>query len=287
MDGYELIRRMRCGSSGHAPDHRRHRASAMPGDVELCLAAGASDYLAKPVAYRPSAARCSKNGYDHETATPSRQTRGDRGRSAAARCCASATATTSAVTAAPRCCAGCRQLAEDLLGAGSLVDLLPALLRDEETARRWRSTMLSVPVSEFFRDPPVWKYLREQVMPELDSFPRINVWQVGCGYGQESYSLAILLHECGLAYKARMITTDINADLLRVARRGRWPADQFAQWRANYLAAGGSACFDDYFVGNDHAGNETMAIRAETPCKRWNSSNTIWSPMMPSWKRSC
>jgi chemotaxis protein methyltransferase CheR len=124
--------------------------------------------------------------------------------------------------------------------------LLPTLLRDEQVAQT-AINMLSVPVSEFFRDPPVWKYLREQVIPELDSFPRINVWQVGCGYGQESYSLAILLHECGLAYKARMITTDINADLLRVARRGRWPADQFAQWRANYLAAGGSACFDDYF----------------------------------------
>ncbi|HRE86742.1 MAG: CheR family methyltransferase [Candidatus Accumulibacter sp. UW26] len=155
-----------------------------------------------------------------------------------------------------------RQLVE-IYQAGSLVELLPALLRDEQVAQM-AINMLSVPVSEFFRDPPVWKYLREQVMPELDSFPRINVWQVGCGYGQESYSLAILLHECGLAYKARMITTDINADLLRVARRGRWPADQFAQWRANYLAAGGSACFDDYFVGNDHAGNETMAIRAES-----------------------
>ena len=155
-----------------------------------------------------------------------------------------------------------RQLVE-IYQAGSLVELLPALLRDEQVAQM-AINMLSVPVSEFFRDPPVWKYLREQVMPELDSFPRINVWQVGCGYGQESYSLAILLHECGLAYKARMITTDINADLLRVARRGRWPADQFAQWRANYLAAGGSACFDDYFVGNGNAGNETMAIRAES-----------------------
>ncbi|MEF8714396.1 MAG: CheR family methyltransferase [Accumulibacter sp.] len=155
-----------------------------------------------------------------------------------------------------------RQLV-DTFQVGSLVELLPTLLHDEQVAQT-AINMLSVPVSEFFRDPPVWKYLREQVMPELDSFPRINVWQVGCGYGQESYSLAILLHECDLAYKARMITTDINADLLRVARRGRWPADQFAQWRANYLAAGGSACFDDYFDTHGHDANETMAIRADS-----------------------
>ncbi|MCQ1551328.1 MAG: protein-glutamate O-methyltransferase CheR [Candidatus Accumulibacter phosphatis] len=154
-----------------------------------------------------------------------------------------------------------RQLV-DTFQIGSLVELLPALLHDEQVAQTVINT-LSVPVSEFFRDPPVWKYLREQVMPELDSFPRINIWQVGCGYGQESYSLAILLHECGLSFKARLITTDINADLLRVARRGRWLANQFAQWRANYLAAGGRASLDDYFDAPGHDGDETMAIRAE------------------------
>jgi chemotaxis protein methyltransferase CheR len=90
-----------------------------------------------------------------------------------------------------------QQLAEDF-SVPHLVDLLPTLLHDEETAREVINH-LSVPVSDFFRDPPVWKYLREKVIPELESFPRINIWQVGCGCGQESYSLAILLHECGLA----------------------------------------------------------------------------------------
>ncbi len=150
-----------------------------------------------------------------------------------------------------------RQLVE-FFTVVSLVDLLPALLRDEQVAQTVIN-YLSVPVSEFFRDPPVWKYLREQVIPELESFPRINVWQVGCGYGQETYSVAILLHECGLAYKARMITTDISLDLLAAARRGRWPVQQFAPWQANYLAAGGSARFADYFDFQDGE----MAIRAD------------------------
>ena len=150
-----------------------------------------------------------------------------------------------------------RQLVESF-AVDSLADLVPELLRDEKMAQAIIN-YVSVPVSEFFRDPAVWKYVREAVLPELESFPRLNIWQVGCGHGQETWSLAILLHECGLARKARVVTTDISGDLLAMAERGRWPAPEFANWRASYLAAGGSARFDDYFVAS---GGE-FAIRTE------------------------
>ncbi len=150
-----------------------------------------------------------------------------------------------------------RQMVE-FFAVADLADLLPIVLRNERVAQAVIN-FVSVPVSEFFRDPPVWGYVREHLIPALESFPRINVWQIGCGHGQETYSVAILLRECGLAHKARMITTDINADLLATAKRGRWPAEQFGQWRANYLAAGGTTDFDDYF---EHTGDE-VSIRAD------------------------
>lgn len=150
-----------------------------------------------------------------------------------------------------------RQLVE-FFAVDTLAELVPTLLRDERVAQAIIN-YISVPVSEFFRDPQAWKAVRAQVMPQLDSFPRINIWQIGCGHGQETWSVAILLHECGLAHKARMITTDINGELLATARRGRWPSESFNEGRANYLAAGGSARFEDYF---EAAGDE-IAIRAE------------------------
>jgi chemotaxis protein methyltransferase CheR len=89
-------------------------------------------------------------------------------------------------------------------------------------------------------------------MPQLDSFPRINIWQVGCGHGEETYTLAILLHEAGLQRKARIYTSDINPSFLQEARNGCWSLRRMEGWRESYLNSGGSGDFDSYFV--EHGG---------------------------------
>lgn len=131
-------------------------------------------------------------------------------------------------------------------GFARIADLAPSILHDSDVARKVIHGM-SVPASDFFRDPPVWKCVREEILPQLESFPRINIWQVGCGRGEETYTLAILLEEAGLASRARLVATDINGDLLASARRGRWSGQDIGRWRQNYLASGGAGEFSDYF----------------------------------------
>jgi chemotaxis protein methyltransferase CheR len=106
---------------------------------------------------------------------------------------------------------------------------------------------LSVPVSEMFRDPPVFRALREQVLPMLASYPRINIWQAGCAHGQEVYSLAILLEEAGLYERSHIFATDFNPEALKRAREGIYPARDAQQWSRNYLEAGGSLSLADYY----------------------------------------
>lgn len=139
-----------------------------------------------------------------------------------------------------------------------LSQLIPEMLYDEAVAQTIINS-ISVPTSEFFRDPQVWKMIRETVMPQLDSFPWINIWQVGCGRGEETYTLAILLHEAGLLRKSRIFTSDINPAFLDDARDGCWPRQHLAGWRKNYQQAGGMNTFDSYF---EDRGNE-IAIRPE------------------------
>lgn len=127
-----------------------------------------------------------------------------------------------------------------------LSQLIPIVLYDEVVAQTVINH-ISVPTSDFFRDPSVWHYLRTAVLPQLASFPRINVWQAGCGYGQEAYSLAILLHEAGLLKRSRIFSSDINPAFLEQARAGCWSVRNQQLWRDNYQQAGGEGEFTDFF----------------------------------------
>ncbi len=106
---------------------------------------------------------------------------------------------------------------------------------------------LSVPVSDMFRDPPVFCALREQVLPVLASYPRINIWQAGCAHGQEVYSLAILLEEAGLYDRTQIFATDLSPRALHRAQEGIYPAKDAQSWSRNYQAAGGQHSLADYY----------------------------------------
>lgn len=128
-----------------------------------------------------------------------------------------------------------------------LSQLIPIMLYDEAVAQTVINS-ISVPTSEFFRDPFVWQHLRTHILPQLASFPRINIWQAGSGHGQEVYSLAILLHEAGLANRSHIFCTDINPEFLSEAKRGTWHIRHLSAWQNSYEKSGGESEFTDYFT---------------------------------------
>lgn len=106
---------------------------------------------------------------------------------------------------------------------------------------------LSVPVSEMFRDPPVFRALRDQVLPVLASYSQVNIWLAGCAHGQEVYSLAILLEEAGLYDRCQLYATDFNDAALWQAQEAIYPAREAQLWSRNYAAAGGIHSLADYY----------------------------------------
>ncbi len=107
---------------------------------------------------------------------------------------------------------------------------------------------LSLPVTEMFRDSSVFKSLREQVIPYLKSYSRLQIWQAGCASGEEVYSLAILLEEEGLLDRVQIYATDINDTALHQAEEGIFSASRLEEYERNYTQAGGTRALSDYYV---------------------------------------
>jgi chemotaxis protein methyltransferase CheR len=106
----------------------------------------------------------------------------------------------------------------------------------------------SINVTEMFRDPSFFKILRKKVIPALREYPAIRIWHVGCGSGEEVYSMAILLHEEGLYEKSKIYATDINQINLEKAKQGSFPLEKMKLYTTNYIQSGGEKAFSEYYT---------------------------------------
>ena len=79
---------------------------------------------------------------------------------------------------------------------------------------------ITVNTTELFRDPLIWNSIRYEVLPLIRNQMPVNIWHAGCSTGQEVYSMLILLNELGLYDKSDLYATDINSDVLEIARTG-------------------------------------------------------------------
>ncbi|HTD33024.1 MAG TPA: CheR family methyltransferase [Candidatus Elarobacter sp.] len=120
-------------------------------------------------------------------------------------------------------------------GFGSLAEYLGYLRRHPDGYARLVRTLL-INVTEFFRDPQLFEYLRDDVMPQLIEHASRNgnelrLWSAGCATGEEAYSLAILTLEAlgdriG-EFHVRIFATDLNEDAVAFARHGVYPQSAF------------------------------------------------------------
>jgi len=85
---------------------------------------------------------------------------------------------------------------------------------------------LAIKVSRFYRHAPAWDELRATVLPALArEHRRVRIWSAACGYGEEVYTLAMLLDEAGL--DGTMLGTDIDSSAIAAAEQGRYPRSAF------------------------------------------------------------
>lgn len=110
---------------------------------------------------------------------------------------------------------------------------------------------LLIGVTNFFRDPAVWEYLKTKAIPALlAEYPagkNLRAWVPACSTGEEAYSLAITFKEVIEQIKPKgrfslqIFATDLDQDAIDKARQGVYPlnieADVTPERLARYFAA--------------------------------------------------
>lgn len=151
----------------------------------------------------------------------------------------------------------------------SISELLPRVMNDAEFSSELILSF-SVSVTEMFRDPMVYKQLREKIIPVLRTWPFIKVWHAGCSTGEEVYSLAIVFREEGLYKHTTFYATDFNDNVLQKAKQGIYRTEQIRLAVKNYIESGGTGALSDYYHANYQAVMLDPSLKERITCANHN-----------------
>jgi chemotaxis protein methyltransferase CheR len=108
---------------------------------------------------------------------------------------------------------------------------------------------LSVPSTEIFRDPSLWRWLREDFFPNhIDKTPgKLKIWIPVCVSGAELFSLAVLLSESGYNDKVQIIATSFSEKSLSIIKDGQYDLKKVEVSQENYKRFNGSKDLSAYY----------------------------------------
>lgn len=102
---------------------------------------------------------------------------------------------------------------------------------------------LLIGVTQFFRDPEIFRSLCEDVLPEVIQNRKdqdgIRAWVAGCATGEEAYSIAIAFHEAmrvsGRNVPLKLFATDVHKRSIEHASRGCFTEEVLRELQPEHL----------------------------------------------------
>ena len=138
-----------------------------------------------------------------------------------------------------------------------------SLEQDRDTLNELKD-MLTINVSEFFRDRPQFQHLEQVILPELlQERSHLNIWAAGCSHGGEPYSVAMILDQLSSAHDQRILATDLDADILARAKAG-------GPYHANEVKNVPSRLLQKYFTAGERGYTLAEELRRQVLFRKHN-----------------
>ena len=131
----------------------------------------------------------------------------------------------------------------------SLLDFIEAL-RANESVYKNLLYFLAVPDTEMFRDPNMWIYLKDTILPSL-SRKNSNIWIAGSNSGEELFSFAITYKESDIKVNDNILCTTNNSKSLDKVKSGVFDTAIMEINKTNYKKYNQNGIFSEYFENTD------------------------------------
>jgi len=108
---------------------------------------------------------------------------------------------------------------------------------------------LTIPSTEMFRDPSLWRWLRDDFFPrEIEkSNNKFKIWFPNCVSGGELYSLTILLKEINMLDKVQIIASTLTNRSQENIKEGKYDLKKIEISTENYKRFQGKYNLNNYY----------------------------------------
>ena len=89
--------------------------------------------------------------------------------------------------------------------------------------------LISTNKTDFFREPKHFAFLRERILPELESTKRIRIWSSACSSGEEPYTIAMTLFDTVRdpdEWDFKILASDLSTRVLAKAATGTYDEER-------------------------------------------------------------
>lgn len=109
------------------------------------------------------------------------------------------------------------------------------LLSDSKEKLEEFTNMLTINVTEFFRNTDKFDELEQKFIPELlKKHGSIKIWSAGCSCGAEIYSIAMILDRLNVLDKCTLVASDFDQNILNRAKNGHYSKFELGTIRPEY-----------------------------------------------------